>query len=65
MPCRSAQCSQPKDIAASNSIKPLELLACVEESHERGATDCSDQPLGKQFCHGEPATPRLLVVLPA
>jgi hypothetical protein len=47
MPCRSAQCSQPKDIAASNSIKPLELLACVEESHERGATDCSDQPLGK------------------
>jgi hypothetical protein len=28
--------SRPKDIAASNGIKPLELLACVEESHERG-----------------------------
>jgi hypothetical protein len=39
MPCRSAQCSQPKDIAASNGIKPLELLACVEESHERGAME--------------------------
>jgi hypothetical protein len=26
-------------IAASNRIKPLELLACVEESHERSAME--------------------------
>jgi hypothetical protein len=38
-PGRPYSGSRPRDIAASNGIKPLELLACVEESHERGAME--------------------------